>query len=183
MIIEYALGHPGESSYNLMKIADIMEKYGKKIALVGRIISNLGDTITGFGRWLRKRGETYTGEIHSPLETIDQKSNCLWFRWLTKHVIQKGPRAAIAQLATELSEKNMGSSEANVASKIMAATCKEVAENKAIPGEWNVTLRKEYRGCVISDKNHLSIPRRTKLIVSVVSSENEVPQVRYCGYP
>lgn len=64
MIVEFAIGQ--SDSYSMLKVAELMEKYGKKLALVGRLISNLGDSITGLGRWLKNKQGAYTGTLNDP---------------------------------------------------------------------------------------------------------------------
>ncbi|XP_003748639.1 uncharacterized protein LOC100901467 [Galendromus occidentalis] len=107
LIVDFAVGRSEE--YSMLIVADFLEKYGKKLAMVGRIISKLGDSMTGFGRWLKtKRLQGTQGDFSDT-------------------------RDVIAKIGEELSVRTMVSSEAKVASRILAAACKQVAEDKTVP--------------------------------------------------
>ncbi|OQR72963.1 hypothetical protein BIW11_10044 [Tropilaelaps mercedesae] len=59
-LIEFALDHHYGETYALPMPGEFIERLGTKLAITGRIISTIGDALTGFGRWLQsKRSGTY----------------------------------------------------------------------------------------------------------------------------
>ena len=51
-----------KSESSVIKVAELMMKYGEKVALVGRILSGLGDTTAELGLWLERTKLAYRGE-------------------------------------------------------------------------------------------------------------------------